>query len=146
MKISAEYLIDAPRPAVFDALGDPEVLARCIEGCESMKLVSADTYEVKLRLGVAGLKGNYTGSVQLKDRKPPEDYVLLMHGKGGPGFVRGEAKLHLAERGTQTAISCDADVQAGGMIAAIGSRLIEAIAKKMMDDFFRKLNDALRKT
>jgi carbon monoxide dehydrogenase subunit G len=34
-------------------------------------------------------------------------------------------------------------VQVGGLIAAVGSRLVEAAAKKQADDFFRALSDAL---
>ncbi|MGH9382829.1 MAG: SRPBCC domain-containing protein [Vicinamibacterales bacterium] len=38
---------------------------------------------------------------------------------------------------------CDADVQVGGVIAAVGSRLVEAAAKKLADDFFARLSDEL---
>jgi hypothetical protein len=78
------------------------------------------------------------GKVELKDKRPPESYTLLISGKGGPGFVKGSARIQLTEKAEQTELRCDADAQVGGMIAAIGSRLIEAAAKKMMDEFFRK--------
>ena len=78
--------------------------------------------------------------MQLKDKKPPESYTLIMEGKGGPGFVKGTAKITLTGK---TDLRCEADAQVGGLIAAVGSRLIEAAAKRMMDEFFRKFGEQL---
>src|SRR5206468_1726979 len=132
------YPVPAPREKVFALIIDPAVLQRCIAGCEKMERTSEDHYNAHLKIGIAGLKGNYVGQVQLQDKHPPESYKLLIEGKGSPGFVKGSAHIQLADKGTQTEIRCDADVQVGGMIASIGSRLVEAIGKKMMDDFFKK--------
>jgi carbon monoxide dehydrogenase subunit G len=143
MKFSASYTFPAPRDKVFALLTDPAVLQRCIEGCEKMVRASEDNYDAHLKIGVAGLKGNYVGKVQLKDKQLPESYTLLIEGKGGPGFVKGTARIQLADKGAQTELQCHAEAQVGGMIAAIGSRLIEAIGKKMMDGFFKKFADAV---
>ncbi len=138
-------MIAAPRDKAFALITDPTVLQRCIAGCEKMELTSEDTYDAHLKIGIAGLKGSYVGKVQLKDKRVPDSYTLLIEGKGGPGFVKGTAYLQLSDKGTQTEIRCDADAQVGGMIAAIGSRLVEAIAKKMMDDFFKKIAEEAAK-
>jgi carbon monoxide dehydrogenase subunit G len=39
MEIKGEYQIDAPREAVWEALNDPEMLKKCIPGCESLEKV-----------------------------------------------------------------------------------------------------------
>jgi|ERR1043166_3120349 carbon monoxide dehydrogenase subunit G len=138
MKFSLTYTFPAPREKVFGLITDPAVLQRCIEGCEKMVRTSEDTYEAHMKIGVAGLKGNYVGKVQLKDQKLPESYTLVIDGKGGPGFLKATARINLAEKADATLLNCDAEAQVGGMIAAIGSRLIEAVAKKMADSFFKK--------
>jgi len=146
MKLSLSYPIPAPRDRVFSAITDPLILQRCIEGCEKMVQTGANAYDVHLKIGVAGLKGNYSGKVQLLDVKCPEAYTLILEGKGAPGFVKGAANLQLIDREAQTELRCEADIQVGGMIAAIGSRLIEATARKTMDDFFKKFAAALQET
>ncbi len=138
MRFSATYTFAAPRDKVFALLTDPAVLQRCIEGCEKMVRTSEDNYDAHLKIGIAGLKGNYVGKVQLKDKQVPESYTLLIEGKGGPGFVKATARLQLQQKGSETELHCDSEAQVGGMIASIGSRLVEAIAKKMMDSFFKK--------
>jgi uncharacterized protein len=138
MKLNASYSLPAARDRVYATLTDPAVLQRVIDGCEQMVQTGEDTYDVHLKIGLAGLKGTYVGKIELKDKRPPESYTLLLSGKGGPGFVKGTARIQLGEQGGQTELRCEAEAQVGGLIAAVGSRLIEAAAKKMMDDFFRK--------
>ena len=139
MKFTATHIIPAPRDKVFAMITDPAVLQRCIEGCEKMVRTSEDNYDAHLKIGVAGLKGNYVGKVQLKDKQVPESYTLLIDGKGGPGFMKATARIALVDKGAETELHCDSEAQVGGMIAAIGSRLIEAVGKKMTESFFKKL-------
>jgi carbon monoxide dehydrogenase subunit G len=134
----------ATREKVFRALNDPTVLQRVIDGCEKMVQTAPNTYDAHLKIGVAGLKGSYVGKVQILDAKPPESYTLVIEGKGGPGFVKGTARVQLIAQEAATELRCEADAQVGGLIAAIGSRLIEVTAKKMMDDFFRKFAELIK--
>lgn len=139
MKITAASDVAAPQPRVFAALIDPEVLRRCIPGCESLTAAGEDVYEATLKIGVAGLKGTYGGRATIREQKPPDSLTLAFEGKGSPGFVRGAAAIRLSPGGAGTRVTCDADVQVGGLIAAVGSRLVEAAARKLADDFFRQL-------
>jgi uncharacterized protein len=144
MKVATTSRIHAPRDAVFAALIDPAVLQRTIPGCESLVAVGDDDYEAVLRMGVAGLKGTYTGTAQIREKHPPESLRLSFAGKGGPGFVRGSAAVRLSEDDGFTVVASEADVQVGGLIAAVGSRLIEAAARKLSDDFFNQLAREIR--
>jgi len=143
MKLSLSARVNAPAERVFEALVDPVVLQRCIPGCESLTETSPDVYVAVLKIGVAGLKGTYKGTASIRDRRPPHSLTLGVDGKGGPGFVRGTAAIALTPDGEATRVACDADVQVGGLIAAVGSRLVDAAAKKMGDDFFARLGDHL---
>ena len=140
MKLSTASTVAGDRTRVFAALVDPDVLRRCIPGCESLTATGPDAYEAVLKVGVAGLKGTYTGKAAIRDRRPPDSLTLSFEGKGGPGFVRGSASIVLSDGPAGgTNIASDADVQVGGLIAAVGSRLVEAASKKLADDFFRQL-------
>ena len=129
MKLSGKYDIDAPRERVFAAITDPAVLQRVIDGCEKMVKTGEDSYDAHLKIGLAGLKGSYVGKIELKEIKAPESYTLHISGKGGPGFVKGSARIQMIDHGGRTELHCEADGLVGGLIAAIGSRLIEATAR-----------------
>jgi len=146
MKLSLSHLIPADRERVFDALVDPAFLQRAIPGCESLTEVSPDVYEATLKIGVAGLKGAYVGRATVTNRQRPDSLTLGVEGKGAPGFVRGAAAIALAPEGSGTRVACDADVQVGGLIAAVGSRLVEAAARKLAADFFDQVSRQLAAT
>ena len=143
MKLALKSRLPAERARVFAALVDPAVLCRCIPGCEELSATGEDTFAIRLRVGVAGLKGNYAGTAAIRDKQPPERLTLTFEGKGGPGFVRGTAAIALTAVEGATDVACEADVQVGGLIAAVGSRLIEAASKKLADDFFRQLGNEM---
>jgi len=144
VKLTGTYHLPAPRERVFAALVDPDVLQRCIEGAERLVRTADDQYDVHLRLGVGAIKGAYVGTARLADKQPPERFTLHVEGKGAPGFVRGSARIELRAADAGTEAVCDADGQAGGLIAAVGSRLLEATARKLMDRFFERLAELVR--
>ena len=143
MKLSARYAFNAPREEVFSALVDPVVLQKCIDGCEKMEKTGEDSYDAHLKIGVAGIKGSYIGKVVIEDKNEPESFSLRVEGKGVPGWVKGTAKLQISPNAEGSELQCDSEGQVGGVIAAVGSRLIEAVGKKMQDEFFRKLGEQL---
>jgi carbon monoxide dehydrogenase subunit G len=143
VKISSTYTIAAPRDRVFAALTDPEMLKRCIDGCESFERKDDGTYEARLRVGVGSVRGLFTGQARMEDVKAPESYTLKVDGRGAPGFVKGAAAMRLEGEAASTSVVCDADVTVGGVIVAVGSRLIEAAARRMMDKFFDNLRREL---
>ena len=139
MKLKISNVVPANRDRVFAALVNPDVLRRSIPGCEAWTPLGSDTYEATLKIGLAGLKGTYTGKAAIREQRPPDALTLSFEGKGGPGFVRGSAVIALTADADATRVAADADVHVGGVIAAVGSRLVEAGAKKLADDFFRRL-------
>jgi uncharacterized protein len=146
MKLSGVYRVPAPQASVFGAITDPAVLQQVIEGCEKMVKTGEGSYDAHLKIGLAGIKGSYVGKVQLQDLNAPHSYTLAIEGKGAPGFVKGLAKIVLVAQDEGTEIRCEADAHVGGLIAAIGSRLVEAAARKMMAEFFERFAKHLKAT
>ena len=136
MKIEGTHELRAKRERVYQALTDPEVLRRCIPGCERLEKTGEDTYAVTLRAGVGSIKGVFTGHVRLEDLRPPAHYRLLVDGKGQPGFLKGTGDLDLEEQTSETLIKYQGDVQVGGTIASVGQRMIQGAAKMMASQFF----------
>ena len=139
MKLAISHTFDATPSHVYAALTDPVVLQRCIDGCERMVKTGEDSYDAQLKIGFAGLKGTYSGQVRITEKQPPESLTLAIEGKGAAGFLRATSRIRLAAKGNQTELSGESDATVGGVIAAVGSRLIDAAAKKMMSDFFGRV-------
>lgn len=139
MQMSGEYRIPAPRQTVWDALNDPEILRQCIPGCEELVKNGENAFDAKVVAKVGPVRAKFGGTVQLTDIDPPNGYKISGHGQGGAaGFAKGGATVQLAEDGGGTLLSYTVDASVGGKLAQIGSRLIDATAKKMADDFFSR--------
>ncbi len=136
MKIAGTYLLPSPPEQVWALLNDPERLAKCLPGCERLEPDGPDRYKVAIKFALAAVSGKYAGTVELADKKPPRSLRLRLDGKGVPGFVKGEGQLELDEKHGQTEVRYTGEAQVGGMIAAIGQRMIEGAARKMIQQFF----------
>lgn len=128
MKLTGDYLFEAPVQEVWDALMDPVVLAAVMPGCEKLDLVDGQ-YVGELNIKVGPVQGKFTGKVDLKDVVAPKSYTMVVDGRGAPGFVKATATVKLEKEGEGTKLTYDADAQIGGKIASIGQRLIDASAK-----------------
>lgn len=139
MKIEGTHFLNAPPDRVYQSLIDPEVLQRCIPGCERLEKTADNTYSATIRAGVGAIKGVFAGTVRLEDMRPPEHYRIVVEGKGAPGFMKGSGDLDLEEQGEGTLIKYTGDLQLGGTIASVGQRMIQGTAKMMASQFFTAL-------
>ena len=137
MKLQGEERIEAPRERVWEALNDPDVLEKCIPGCETLEQQSATDMTATVALKIGPVKASFDGKVQIKNMDPPNGYRLEGEGKGGvAGFAKGGADVSLADDGDATVLSYDVDAQVGGKLAQLGGRLIDSTAKKLAKQFF----------
>src|SRR6267142_374443 len=142
MEMTGEQLVAAPQKAVWDALNDPAVLKACVPGCESIERTGDNEYLVLMVARVGPVSAKFKGKLVLSDIKPPESYSISFEGQGGAaGFAKGGAHVRLAAEGLMTKLSYDVKASVGGKLAQIGSRLVDAAARKVADDFFRNFNE-----
>jgi len=143
MEMTGEYLVPAPRPAVWAALNDLNILKAVIPGCESLTALPDNQIEAVVTASVGPVKASFKGMVTLSDLDPPNGYTIRGEGKGGvAGFARGGAIVRLTDAPGGTLLSYKVDAAVGGKLAQIGSRLIDSAAKKLADEFFAKFSAA----
>jgi len=144
MEMSAEQLIAAPQQAVWNALNDPQFLKACVPGCEAITPFADNQYEVLMVARVGPVSAKFKGKLTLSDIKPPQSYALSFEGQGGAaGFAKGSANVTLSTQGMTTRLAYAVKASVGGKLAQIGSRLVDAAAKKVADDFFRNFNEKM---
>ncbi|MDQ2855075.1 MAG: carbon monoxide dehydrogenase subunit G [Acidobacteriota bacterium] len=140
MKIEGSHQVSAPRERVYQCLIDPEVLQRCIPGCEGLEKSGENSYAATIRTGIGSIKGVFNGNVRLEDMRPPEHYRIVVDGKGAPGFLKGSGNFTLVAPSSETTlIKYSGELQVGGTIAGVGQRMIQGTAKMMATQFFTAL-------
>jgi carbon monoxide dehydrogenase subunit G len=139
MKVEGAYTFPGPPQQVWDLLLNPDSLRACIPGVESLTETSPDHWDAVMKVGVAAIKGTYKGKVAIVDKQAPDNYTLQVEGSGGPGFVKGSAKIFLEPDGDNTRVRVEGDGQVGGMLAGVGQRMLPGVAKMLMNQFFECL-------
>lgn len=145
MKVEGSYAFPGTPQQVWKLLLDPEALRGCIPGVESLTETEPDHYDAVLKVGVAAIRGTYNGKVAIADRQEPTSYTLQVEGSGGPGFVRGSARVTLTPEGDATRVTVEGDGQVGGMLAGVGQRMLPGVAKMLMNQFFECMRGRLSK-
>ncbi|MDR3496463.1 MAG: carbon monoxide dehydrogenase subunit G [Ancalomicrobiaceae bacterium] len=141
MEMTGEYRIPATRAEVWAALNDPDVLRVSIPGCETLDMSSPTDMTAKVVTKIGPVKATFSGRVKLENINPPNGYTISGEGSGGvAGSARGGADVTLTEDGDETVLAYAAHAHVSGKLAQLGSRLIDATAKMMADQFFAKFS------
>ena len=145
MKIGGSYTIPVEKQRAYGVLQDPEILAKCMPGCDHLARIGEDEYEMKMKMVISSVQGLFGGKVRISDQSPYESFRLIVEGSGKVGFMKGDGLLTLVEaEGCTTEVKYEGDVQVGGAIAGVGQRLIDATAKLIIKKFFGKLTEAVQ--
>ena len=143
MKLTGSYKLSVKKEIVWQALNNPDILKQCIPGCESFVKESSTVFSVSATNQIGPMNATFSGKISLSNIKENESYTISGEGQSAVGFANGNADVKLTEKNGLTILSYKVDVNVGGKIAQVGSRLIDMTAKKMADIFFGKFSELL---
>ena len=141
MKLSGYYKLNVKKEIVWKALNDPNILKQCIPGCESFVKNSDISFTASATNQIGPMNSTFSGTVTLSNIKENLSYTLSGEGNSPVGFANGTAEVKLHEENGITNLTYEVNVNVGGKVAQLGSRLINGVAKKMSDYFFGRFAD-----
>ena len=146
MELQGERLIPASVDTTWAALNDPDELKACIAGCESLERTGDDAFSALVAVKVGPVSARFKGNLKMTNVQAPNSYTINFDGQGGiAGFGKGSADVALTPQGgAQTKLAYAARAQVGGKLAQVGSRLIDAAASKIAEDFFKAFEARLQ--
>ena len=128
MKLTGSYKLDVKKEIAWSALNDPEILKQCIPGCDSFEKENDNTFNVTATNQIGPMNATFSGSVKLSNIQKNVSYTLSGEGQSSVGFANGSADVNLVEDNERTTLSYEVNVNIGGKIAQLGSRLIDGVA------------------
>mgnify|MGYP001018552256 FL=1 len=141
MKLTGSYKLNVEKNVVWKALNDSSILKQCIPGCESFEKENDNTFNVTATNQIGPMNATFSGTVNLSNIVENLSYTLSGDGQSSVGFANGNADIKLSEKDGTTTLTYEVDINVGGKIAQLGSRLIDGVAKKMSDYFFGRFAD-----
>src|SRR3990172_4939869 len=145
MKIEGEYIFEGQREDVWKLVRDPEVLATCLPGTQSVQKVNDNEYAGEITIRIGPISGVFSGQLFVTNEVPPVSCTLTVEGKGKVGFLKGIGNIDMIDQGeSKTLMKYTGEVQIGGKVASVGQRLFDTVSKGMIKQGLDKLNEILQ--
>ena len=138
MKVEKTFEIDAPIGKVWPIITDPERIAHCIPGYESVEKTGDDTYKAVIKVAVGPIKTTFKVDIACTEKRPPNfaSYETKGDEGGKSSRVKATSTLTLSELSeTQTAVSYSSDINIVGRLGKFGNGMMLKVADSMGDDF-----------
>lgn len=137
--------IQAPRDRVWAFVTDPEQVATCGPGVESVEVGDATHFRVRAKVGVGFVNARFTVDLEMADMVAPDRAVIRAHGQAPGSAVDGSAEMALsAGPDGSTTMTWTTDVTIAGTLASAGARLIEGTAHRMIAQTFDCMRSKLQ--
>jgi carbon monoxide dehydrogenase subunit G len=137
MKFEGRVEIHAPRPKVWAFVTDPDQIATCGPGVQSIEKLDGGRFKAHAKVGVGFISLKFVVNAEFTEIHEPDDATVLARGQAPGSAVDATAKMVLTDGAEgSTVMDWTADVNISGTIASVGARLIDGTANKMIGQTF----------
>lgn len=137
MKFEGRVEIRAPRPKVWAFVTDPDQIAGCGPGVDSVETLDDGRFKVHAKVGIGFINMKFVVNAELTDLHEPDEATVLASGQASGSAVNATARMVLADGpDDSTVMDWTADVIMSGMIASLGARMIDGTATKLIGQTF----------
>jgi carbon monoxide dehydrogenase subunit G len=144
MKFTGDFLVEAPREAVYAKVRDARFFASCVEGVQELNEIDPDHYTAVLETKVAYLKFKFNVAVEVVSADPQREIAAKVEGTplGIVGRMTATSVTRLAEEGGGTKVSYEIEAALTGRLGSLGQPVLRAKAKEMERTFAERLRAA----
>lgn len=147
MKIDDSFEVAAPLVTVWPILCDIPRVATCIPNAEITEKIDDTHYKAKVSIKVGPVAVSYRVALTVKSIDEATHTATIdvqgdeLRGRGG---VKATVISSVTESDGKTRVMLGTDAQISGVIATIGGRLIEGVAKKTVAEFAANLEKIIQ--
>jgi carbon monoxide dehydrogenase subunit G len=128
--------IAAPRERVWEFLLDPRQITACAPDVQRVEIADPTHFKVVVRAGVGPIRSVFTMTVEFAELRLPEHASVIARGQAPGSAVEMRSAVDLDAAGERTTMRWSSDVTVSGMIAQVGSRLLQGTADKITQQVF----------
>lgn len=144
IKFGGEFVVKRKPEEVYAFLIDPKRFAPLLPDYESMEPIDAQTFLVKLRVGISHIRGTAAVKLALAEAEKPKHALYQGTGDvpGGTATLRAGFDL-VADSAGSTKVLWSGQANVVGRIASLAGGLLEPLAKKNVQKLIDSLQSAL---
>jgi carbon monoxide dehydrogenase subunit G len=144
IQIEKSFQVKEPLDKVWALLSDPRRVATCVPGAKITEQVNAQTYKGTISVRVGPSAMDYNGELEIVRL----DQELEMVGKGKDVKGRGSASMKMTGKarpleGGGTEVISTSEVNVVGILAQMGSRMINEVSNIIFAQFIKNFQATL---
>jgi carbon monoxide dehydrogenase subunit G len=137
MHFDGSVPIRADRQKVWAFVTDPNQIAACGPGVDSVQVIDERHVKVVARIGIGMIKATFGIDVTRGEERAPDFAELAGTGKAPGSAVDGSARMDLSDGPDgATVMDWSTDIHIHGKLASVGARLIEGTSRKLIAQTF----------
>jgi carbon monoxide dehydrogenase subunit G len=147
IKIEKSFQVPEPADQVWKVISDPRSVGGCVPGARITEAVDEKTYKGVIKIKLGASVTDYKGEAHI-ERLDDQAQEIVMIGKGQDVRGKGGATMKLTakvralpEGGTEVATISELNVV--GILAQMGSRMIQEVANQIFEEFTKNLRRQL---
>lgn len=140
MDIAGEFVFDLPQETVWEVLRDPKALSSIIPMIVDVRQISNNQYTGSLFFRVGSVAGTFQGKIELLNIQEPNSYDIKVQGSSSVGQATINGRMRLESQDNRTTMIYHGNINFGGRIASVGSRLLEVSARSIIQQSFETLS------
>jgi carbon monoxide dehydrogenase subunit G len=146
MRMQQEFTVAEPVSTVWKFFDEPEAVAGCLPGVESVSVLDDDNVQVRVTQSLGPMSATFEAKVTVLERVTEELIRFRATGKsvrGAVGNLRTENTVRLRSTDEGTSVLVDGDLVLAGALGSVGQKVVGRQAAKVTAEFAANLQRAL---
>ena len=145
MHYDGSFEVPVPKQKVYDFVMDPSKITSIFPDVQDVKVIDEDNFTLKAKVGISFIRGMMDVKMNIVERNSPTFARMKAKGNGLGSSVELENTFTIedAPAGNGTVVKWAADAKIAGLMASVGSRLIDAAAQKYVAEIIGSLREKL---
>jgi carbon monoxide dehydrogenase subunit G len=144
MHYQGSFEVSASPEKVYAFVTDPKKITTIFPDASDIRVVDENNFSAKVKVGMSFIRGTLDVKMNMVEKKPGEFAKLKARGTGMSSSVDLESSFTLeGGKAGGTVISWVADAKISGMMASVGSRLMDSAAEKYVTQIVTALKKKL---
>jgi len=144
MHYDGSFEVSSSKDVVYAFAVDPARIAAILPDVQDVKVIDADNFSLKAKLGISFVKGLMDVKCTITEKTASTFLKLNATATGLSSVVELESRFTMEDtQGGGTLVKWTADAKIVGLMARVGSRLIDSATEKYVTQMINSLKQKL---
>jgi carbon monoxide dehydrogenase subunit G len=144
MHYDGSFEVSSSKDVVYAFVIDPAKIATILPDVQDVRIIDAYNFSLKAKLGISFVKGLMDVKCTITEKTPSTFLKLKATANGLSSVVELESSFTLEDtQGGGTIVRWVADAKIAGLLARVGSRLIDSVTEKYVTQMIDALKQKL---